>query len=234
LELLARWRGMAGHANDLFLLGLLSVMDAILDQPLDQDSYGTSDPARNQGCVAGAIGFVRTSWKMTIAHELADWEAISTLSPRLGIKEDQMPAIYFSPWIGPRRFAAARPVPVGVMNDSVVFRRIAALAHIPHVTKKAPPPAGLTSHQFTSHQSPLSRPFPARTRTMRSSLFPPSPCFHDDRVPRRAPTVTSRAAVPAVALATSASTSQFGPSPFLATRRRRRSARTSGEASRKP
>ena len=34
-ELLAPLAGMADHANDLFLMGLLSVMDAILDQPLD-------------------------------------------------------------------------------------------------------------------------------------------------------------------------------------------------------
>src|SRR5579872_2633417 len=34
-ELLAPVAGMPGHANDLFLMGLLSVMDAIVDQPLD-------------------------------------------------------------------------------------------------------------------------------------------------------------------------------------------------------
>jgi c-di-GMP-related signal transduction protein len=34
-ELLAPLAGMPAHANDLFLMGLLSVMDAILDQPLD-------------------------------------------------------------------------------------------------------------------------------------------------------------------------------------------------------
>src|SRR5579863_6248644 len=34
-ELMAPFAGMPGHASDLFLLGLLSVMDAILDKPLD-------------------------------------------------------------------------------------------------------------------------------------------------------------------------------------------------------
>ncbi|HWF39045.1 MAG TPA: HDOD domain-containing protein, partial [Candidatus Acidoferrales bacterium] len=37
-EMVAPLAGMADHANDFFLLGLLSVMDAILDQPIDPES----------------------------------------------------------------------------------------------------------------------------------------------------------------------------------------------------
>jgi len=111
-ELLAPLAGMAGHANDLFLLGLLSVMDAILDQPLDK--ILTELPIRHEikDALLARSGLYRDLLEMTIAHELADWEAISTLSPRLGIKEDQMPAIYFSAvdWAAALRRGA--PVPV--------------------------------------------------------------------------------------------------------------------------
>jgi c-di-GMP-related signal transduction protein len=33
---------------------------------------------------------------LAMAHERADWEAISALAPKLGIKEDQIPEIYVS------------------------------------------------------------------------------------------------------------------------------------------
>jgi EAL and modified HD-GYP domain-containing signal transduction protein len=87
---------MAGHANDLFLLGLLSVMDAILDQPLDK--ILTELPIRHEikDALLARSGLYRDVLDLAIALERADWEAISSLAPRLGIKEDQIPAIYFS------------------------------------------------------------------------------------------------------------------------------------------
>jgi len=95
-ELLAPLAGMAGHANDLFLLGLFSVMDAILDQPLDK--ILTELPIRHEikDALLARSGLYRDVLDLAIALERADWEAISSLAPRLGIKEDQIPAIYFS------------------------------------------------------------------------------------------------------------------------------------------
>jgi c-di-GMP-related signal transduction protein len=41
-------------------------------------------------------GFCRDALDLANALERADWEAISSLLPKLGIKEEQIPAIYFS------------------------------------------------------------------------------------------------------------------------------------------
>jgi c-di-GMP-related signal transduction protein len=95
-ELLAPLAGMAGHANDLFLLGLLSVMDAILDQPLDIVLAELPVRLEIKEALLARTGLYRDMLDMAIAHERADWEAISALAPRLGIKEGQIPEIYVS------------------------------------------------------------------------------------------------------------------------------------------
>ena len=76
-ELLAPLAGMADHANDLFLLGLLSVMDAILDQPLD--AILAELPVRNEikEALLERPGPYRDMLDLAIAHERADWEKIS-------------------------------------------------------------------------------------------------------------------------------------------------------------
>jgi c-di-GMP-related signal transduction protein len=93
-ELLAPLAGMPGHANDLFLLGLLSVMDAILDQPLD--AILAELPVRREikEALLARSGLYNDMLDMATAHERADWEEISALAPRLGIHEVQLPAIY--------------------------------------------------------------------------------------------------------------------------------------------
>jgi c-di-GMP-related signal transduction protein len=87
---------MAGHANDLFLLGLLSVMDAILNQPLDKILSELPIRREIKGASQALSGLYRDVLNLAIVLEGADWEAISPLAPMLGIKEDQIPALYFS------------------------------------------------------------------------------------------------------------------------------------------
>ncbi len=78
-ELLAPLAGMADQANDLFLMGLLSVMDAILDQPLD--TILAELPVRRKSrSAAGADRPVPGLLDMAIAQERADWEKVSALA----------------------------------------------------------------------------------------------------------------------------------------------------------
>jgi EAL and modified HD-GYP domain-containing signal transduction protein len=95
-ELLAPFAGMAAQANDLFLLGLLSVMDAILDQPLDKILAELPVRREIKDALLARSGLYRNMLDLATAHERADWEAISALAPKLGIKEDRIPEIYVS------------------------------------------------------------------------------------------------------------------------------------------
>jgi c-di-GMP-related signal transduction protein len=116
-ELLAPVAGMADHANDLFLMGLLSVMDAILDQPLDVILAGLPVHHEIKEAVLARSGLYRDVLDLSIALERADWGKISALASGLGIKEEQIPALHASAvdWSTALR-SEVRPVAVGVMD----------------------------------------------------------------------------------------------------------------------
>ena len=95
-EMLAPLAGMPGHANDLFLMGLLSVMDAILDQPLE--SILADLPVRQEikDALQSRTGLYWQLLELAIAHERADWEKASALVSETGMKEEQVSAMYVS------------------------------------------------------------------------------------------------------------------------------------------
>ena len=95
-ELLAPLAGMAAHANDLFLMGLLSVMDAILDQPLE--SILAELPVRSEikEALQAHTGLYWQLLEMAMAHERADWEKVSALASEMGIKEEQVSSLYIT------------------------------------------------------------------------------------------------------------------------------------------
>ncbi len=95
-ELLAPLAGMPGHANDLFLMGLLSVMDAILDQPLD--SILAELPVRREikDALQAQTGLYWQLLEIATAHERADWEKVGVLTSETGMNEEQVSALYIS------------------------------------------------------------------------------------------------------------------------------------------
>jgi EAL and modified HD-GYP domain-containing signal transduction protein len=95
-ELMAPVVGIPGHASDLFLLGLLSVMDAILDQPL---TTVLSDlPVRKEikEALVARTGLYRHVLDIAIAHERADWEKINALVSKLKLDEGKIPPLYLA------------------------------------------------------------------------------------------------------------------------------------------
>jgi len=95
-ELLAPLAGMPGHASDLFLMGLLSVMDAILDQPLDSILAELPVRAEIKDALQARAGLYWQLLELAIAHERADWEKVSVLVSETGMKEEEVSAQYVS------------------------------------------------------------------------------------------------------------------------------------------
>jgi len=95
-ELLAPLAGMPAHANDLFLMGLLSVMDAILDQPLDSILSELPVRAEIKDALQARTGLYWQLLELAIAHERADWERVSVLVSETGMKEEQVSTLYIS------------------------------------------------------------------------------------------------------------------------------------------
>jgi c-di-GMP-related signal transduction protein len=112
-ELMAPIVGIPGHSNDLFLLGLLSVMDAILDQPL---AVVLADlPVRKEikEALLARTGLYRHVLDIAIAHERADWEKINALVSKLKLDERKIPPLYMAAvdWSTALRSGVRAPVP---------------------------------------------------------------------------------------------------------------------------
>ena len=75
------------QGSDLFLMGLLSVTDAILDRPMVQvlDTLPIAPEVRAALC--GVSNSHRDAYELLLAYERADWPALSAASTRLGIDE---------------------------------------------------------------------------------------------------------------------------------------------------
>jgi EAL and modified HD-GYP domain-containing signal transduction protein len=93
-ELLAPLAGLASHASDLFLMGLLSVMDAVLDQPLD--SILADMPVRGEikEALLARTGLYWRLLEIAVAHERADWEKVSVLLWETEMEEDRVSELY--------------------------------------------------------------------------------------------------------------------------------------------
>ncbi|HYM10988.1 MAG TPA: HDOD domain-containing protein [Bryobacterales bacterium] len=97
-ELLAGRVGLASRKSELFLIGMFSLLDAIMDRPLEEllteislrddviDVLLGRSPASDR--VSSAYSLVR-------AYEAGDWAELATLADRLGLPKDQIPEIYF-------------------------------------------------------------------------------------------------------------------------------------------
>jgi EAL and modified HD-GYP domain-containing signal transduction protein len=93
-ELLAPLASLASHASDLFLMGLLSVMDAVLDQPLD--SILADMPVRGEikEALLARTGLYWRLLEIAVAHERADWEKVSVLLWETEMEEDRVSELY--------------------------------------------------------------------------------------------------------------------------------------------
>lgn len=93
-ELLAPCAGLAKFANDLFLLGLLSAMDGILDMRMPDvlKEIAIRDDIRD--ALLGKTNKLRDIFDFVRNYERGCWEEISSSAARLGIQEDAISALY--------------------------------------------------------------------------------------------------------------------------------------------
>jgi EAL and modified HD-GYP domain-containing signal transduction protein len=95
-ELLAEPVGLTKADLELFFAGLLSVMDAVLDQPLDRlvDSMGVS-PELAAGLLRREPPFGPVL-DLVVAQERGEWRQMAHLADRLGAETNQVQEAYRS------------------------------------------------------------------------------------------------------------------------------------------
>ncbi len=101
-ELLVRPLRLSQNNTDIFLLGLLSLMDAILDCEMKDvlEEIPVSDEIRH--ALLGKSSRLRCMLDMVSAQENGDWTRVSRCLECLGMAPDQYPMIYVTAvqWVG--------------------------------------------------------------------------------------------------------------------------------------
>ena len=94
-ELLSAPIGLLSRSTDLFLMGLLSLMDAILDRPMSSilDSIPVSPDVK--AGLLGKEGVFHHSHRLVLACEGADWEALVEIAAKLKLSEETVSGGYF-------------------------------------------------------------------------------------------------------------------------------------------
>lgn len=88
--------GMSQQKPDLFLMGLLSVTDAILDMPMPAVLANLPVSADVRTALNGGENRFRDVFDALLSYEHAEWEKLSTLAAKLGSPEDRVPECYLS------------------------------------------------------------------------------------------------------------------------------------------
>ena len=95
-EDLSRLIGMSAHSSDLFLMGLLSVADALLDRPLEQILSSVPISAEVHAALCGGANRFRDVYETLLAYERADWATLSATVKRFNSIEAQVPGCYLA------------------------------------------------------------------------------------------------------------------------------------------
>jgi c-di-GMP-related signal transduction protein len=93
-EAMAHPAGISPQSSDLFLLGLLSVTDAILDRPIQEILTGLPISPDVRTALCGGASRFRDIYDILLAYERADWPALTATAARLGAVESLIPDCY--------------------------------------------------------------------------------------------------------------------------------------------
>lgn len=93
-ELLGVRAGKPESANDLFLLGLLSAMDAILDMPMSEVLKEIAIGAEIRNALLGKSNGLRKILELVMNYERGNWDEISREARSLGIADEAITERY--------------------------------------------------------------------------------------------------------------------------------------------
>lgn len=95
-EMAAPLLGYAERDDELFLMGLFSLLDAILERPLDEVLAAIPMPEDTRGALQGEQGQLLTLLQLATAMERGEWNKLHPLTAELQIEEEQLPPLYQS------------------------------------------------------------------------------------------------------------------------------------------
>ncbi|MFZ0951150.1 MAG: HDOD domain-containing protein [Candidatus Sulfotelmatobacter sp.] len=81
--------------SDFFLLGMLSLMDTILEIPMKQVLDNVPIDQQCKAVLLGATSPLRPFYQLMLAQESGEWAAVKELTTQLHLSEDDVPAAYW-------------------------------------------------------------------------------------------------------------------------------------------
>lgn len=87
------WSGPEA-GNELFLLGMCSMLDAIVDQPMEKAIAGLGLTAAVSDALLGGTGPMRSILDAVIAHEQGDWDLSAQIAEGLSLPGTLVPQAY--------------------------------------------------------------------------------------------------------------------------------------------
>jgi c-di-GMP-related signal transduction protein len=86
--------GLGEKKSSLFLMGLLSVADALLDKPIGEVLHSLPVAQEVKSALGGGENRFRDVYELLLALERAEWSQLSTHVERLGCNEEAIPDSY--------------------------------------------------------------------------------------------------------------------------------------------
>ena len=93
-ESLAPRIGMMNRSNDLFLLGMMSLIDAVLDRPLPEILEKMPISHEVKEALLGVENRFRDVYETVIAYEASDWRSFAEKARKLNLDEETVPDLY--------------------------------------------------------------------------------------------------------------------------------------------
>ena len=93
-ELLGKKIGMRREADELFLMGLLSVMDALLNMRMADVLAEIPEGEEIKEALQGFPSRYRSVFEVVLDYESGTWEQLADLSRAIGMDEDLLPDLY--------------------------------------------------------------------------------------------------------------------------------------------
>ncbi len=95
-EALAPQIRLKKEAGDFFLMGMFSVLDAVMNRPLEE-ILGEMPISKNiVSSLLGEEGVYRSVLDMAVCYERGDWDTFSEIAAKIGVSENQIPDVYLT------------------------------------------------------------------------------------------------------------------------------------------
>ncbi|MCK4577816.1 MAG: HDOD domain-containing protein [Candidatus Marinimicrobia bacterium] len=96
LEELGMKLGYDDRGNDLFFMGIFSMIDLFFSRPLEEVLNDIPIKADMKAAILGGEGDFAKLLALVRSYEEGDWDALHTYITTLGLPEDEIPGMYFN------------------------------------------------------------------------------------------------------------------------------------------